>query len=626
MCLAVLASWLILLVNEPLRAQTVVDVSITAASDDAIQNGDGGVFLTTARLSLGHLPWVGVRFINLNIPPGVNITSAYLEFTAAGDHSAVTNLAIYGEANATALTFADARNNISARSRTSASVAWNNLATWTKGNVYQSPEIRTIVQELVDRDDWTTSSPAVLLLQAANDSGIRLANAFGNDTPGVTKLHIEYTTEEPPVAPDLLFGVGDAYTLYKQEEGRPHILEQWLCNVTLIAAGATQDDFDKEASVNDVAYVSAAVNAADLGTKLTSTPLGVVNEQPDLVDEFGFAGTYALSSQDTLTLLTNSHHATRDFTVGKHTVLTTSQSVMHLTGTLPTELLVLGQWDSGSSLAAIEAGGELFDGSIAPGRRINLPWGSSTFDISTLTTDGQTLLRQSIEWAAGLVGHWKLDELTGTTAKDSSINVNHGTLGGGSTFDNDSVSPAQVETALRFDGNDDNVAISNDASLQLSKALSITAWVKGSSWDRGGGGDVNTILRKGNSDPTNYQLAIAGGRLTFYLDDSDSLGIQGSTVLSTRQWHHVAATWDGTTALLYVDGVLDNSPGSTLVAPIGTDSRALYLGGQSGGDYFTGTLDDVRLYNHALGADEIAQIEGIGKLDGVRVLKWVEIK
>ena len=39
-------------------------------------------------------------------------------------------------------------------------------------------------------------------------------------------------------------------------------------------------------------------------------------------------------------------------------------------------------------------------------------------------------------------------------------------------------------------------------------------------------------------------------------------GIRGNTVLATGQWYHVAATWDGTTVKIYVNGVLDNSPGT----------------------------------------------------------------
>ncbi len=73
-------------------------------------------------------------------------------------------------------------------------------------------------------------------------------------------------------------------------------------------------------------------------------------------------------------------------------------------------------------------------------------------------------------------------------------------------------------------------------------------------------------------------------------------------------WYHVAATWDGVKGRVYLNGVLDNTPVAR-AAPIGTDTRAVYLGGRSGGtDITNGTVDDVRFYNRCLTAAEIAEL------------------
>jgi hypothetical protein len=136
--------------------------------------------------------------------------------------------------------------------------------------------------------------------------------------------------------------------------------------------------------------------------------------------------------------------------------------------------------------------------------------------------------------------------------------------------------------------------------------LSIAAWVKGDSW--GSGTDVDTILRKGEANPNNYALAISDGRVEFLLDGNDGAGHRSNTVLSTGQWYHVAATWDGANVRIYIDGQLDNTIARS--GTIGSDTRSLYIGGRSGTDFFNGMLRDVRLYNRPLTTAEIVRLAG----------------
>jgi hypothetical protein len=138
--------------------------------------------------------------------------------------------------------------------------------------------------------------------------------------------------------------------------------------------------------------------------------------------------------------------------------------------------------------------------------------------------------------------------------------------------------------------------------------MTIAAWIKGDSW--GAADDVDVIIRKGEGNPNNYQLAIAAGRVALMLDDSDTAGIRGNTTLSTGQWYHVAAVWDGATVKIYVNGVLDNTPAAR-TGTIGTDTRALYIGGRSGTDLFDGMIRDVRFYNRALYESEIKYFAGL---------------
>ena len=199
----------------------------------------------------------------------------------------------------------------------------------------------------------------------------------------------------------------------------------------------------------------------------------------------------------------------------------------------------------------------------------------------------------------GLVGRWELDQSSGTNAADSTPFDRSATLSGTPSWSSDCGGMA----AFDFNGTSHYFTVPNTADFQPTGMLSFCAWINGDSW--GSGTDVDAIVRKGDANPNNFGLAISDGRVELLLDGNDGSGIRGNTVLSTGQWYHVAATWDGATAKLYVNGVLDNSPGTARVGTIATDTRPLYIGGRAGADYFDGMLRDVRIYNRALTASEL---------------------
>jgi hypothetical protein len=205
----------------------------------------------------------------------------------------------------------------------------------------------------------------------------------------------------------------------------------------------------------------------------------------------------------------------------------------------------------------------------------------------------------------GLIGRWKLNESSGTTATDSTIFNRDGTLTGTASWSSDCGGMGVFD----FNGGTDLFTVANAADFQPTTMLSISAWIKGDSW--GSGSSANAILRKGDANPNNYSLQVSDGRVELLLDGTDAGGIRGNTVLNTGQWYHVAATWDGVTAKIYVNGVLDNSPGTARAAPIATDTRPLYLGGRAGADYFDGMIRDVRIYNRPLTAAELVQGAGL---------------
>ena len=465
-----------------------------------------------------------------------------------------------------------------------------------------------------------------------NAAGRRVGLPWGGGTFDFNRLNsngktlmrraIEWAAAAP--GSPLLVVAADADSPSTQEVARFALLESWAYSVILIDDDATQADFNAAVTGVDVAYIPEEVAAASLSAKLAGAAVGVVSEKADLADEMGISTGCAVGTGSLLEITDNQHYITSALSTGTVAIFDSAQPTTAVAGKLASDLLVLAKWGSDKALATLDAGGMLHDGGFVAGRRVQLPWGDGAFDINALNANGRLILQRSLEWAGKLAGHWRLDETTGNVSADSSGKNNHGTLSSGFSFVSDSVSPGKHGNALRFDGAGDYISIPSAASVQPTSGLTISAWIKGDAW--GSGTDVDAILRKGEANPNNYQLAVADGRVALFLDDGDGAGFRGDTVLQTGKWYHVAATWDGTNVMIFVDGKPDRTIAGLRAVPIGADSRALYIGGRSGADFFDGVIDDVRLYSYGMRESELKNLKGIGQPKGVRILVWKEVQ
>ncbi len=165
---------------------------------------------------------------------------------------------------------------------------------------------------------------------------------------------------------------------------------------------------------------------------------------------------------------------------------------------------------------------------------------------------------------------------------------------------------------LQFDGND-VVVIPNSTSLNPSQ-LTLECQVNFArlSTGTGYGGDDNQVLvmKGADVDPGQYHLCQLGFTdpsiqgLTFYMDWRKGAGTERS--LQVNRWYHLAGTYDGSVAKLYLDGDLIAT--STIgTVPVG-NSEPLYLSyNHSTGFpfYLTGALDEVRVWSHARTQQEI---------------------
>ena len=184
-------------VSNPSGGTTTLNVPIAGSSDDAEEAGGATktMFLNSGDLEMvrdnGADQTVGLRFAGLAVPPGATISNAYVQFTTqATGPTAVTSLTIKGEAADNPGTFTTTLGNISARATTSAAVGWS-VPIWTSvgaaGQDQRTPNLATVVQQLVSRPGWANGNAIVLIITG---TGRRVAHTFDSGVPAV--LHVEY--------------------------------------------------------------------------------------------------------------------------------------------------------------------------------------------------------------------------------------------------------------------------------------------------------------------------------------------------------------------------------------------------------------------------------------------------
>ncbi|NIS88563.1 MAG: hypothetical protein GTN98_00500, partial [Woeseiaceae bacterium] len=184
-----------LVINPASAGSCPIDVSIAASSDDAEESlSTGSTSLSSSDLELvndGADQEIGLRFLNLDIPQGATIDSAYVTFYAKNTSSGgPLDLTFYAEKIGDAPTFVNATNNITNRTKTTASVTWSNLTDWSVADAaHQSPELKTIIQEVVNQGTWAANNNLAIIISGTAGQTRR---AWSFDSTGtVAALHVE---------------------------------------------------------------------------------------------------------------------------------------------------------------------------------------------------------------------------------------------------------------------------------------------------------------------------------------------------------------------------------------------------------------------------------------------------
>jgi hypothetical protein len=205
-----------------------------------------------------------------------------------------------------------------------------------------------------------------------------------------------------------------------------------------------------------------------------------------------------------------------------------------------------------------------------------------------------------------LVAYYRFDEGAGTTVHDCSGNGNDGTIltspSGGSWV------KGHVGTAIAVDGTAGCVAIKSSTQLALTSAMTVTAWVNVTQYV-----SITYIVGK-SIDATHLGWRLgtnAPSTLIYLLGTNSDAGVTDSIQISnepTSTWLHVAATFTNGNLHEYVNATSQTT--GTGPAAIYDDANAVVTIGcrADNSSYFIGQIDEVRLYDRALSAVEIATI------------------
>ncbi len=170
------------------------DVRISSGMDDVEETvSDGDMYTNSSDMELvydGHDQIVGLRFLNVSIPPTATITEAYIEFETDDTYNRnPCNLLIHGQAHNNAPAFSTSPRNISDRTPTNSSVTWSPPDWNQKDEKHRTPNLAAIIQEIIKIPGWNSGNAMVFVIVG---EGRRSAESFEEEPANAALLHIEY--------------------------------------------------------------------------------------------------------------------------------------------------------------------------------------------------------------------------------------------------------------------------------------------------------------------------------------------------------------------------------------------------------------------------------------------------
>jgi N-acetylneuraminic acid mutarotase len=230
-------------------------------------------------------------------------------------------------------------------------------------------------------------------------------------------------------------------------------------------------------------------------------------------------------------------------------------------------------------------------------------------DFGSVESGQNEILINDIGPIEGLVGWWKFDEGSGTVAYDSSGNGHDGNLTNGPTW-----TTGKIGGALSFDGVDDHIIMQNFLGIGGRNPRSITAWIKTTTSN-------STICEYGKDQDSQRWTFIISAE-GYLRNEVYNGALVASSKINDGNWHFVCSILPPNSTkignlLHYADGIVEEASFSsdkhfstTLLEHFIIGRRTL---GNSKQDFYTGLIDDVRIYDRALSAEEVQALYNLGQ-------------
>lgn len=217
-----------------------------------------------------------------------------------------------------------------------------------------------------------------------------------------------------------------------------------------------------------------------------------------------------------------------------------------------------------------------------------------------------------VQLGKGLVGDWPMNG----NAKDNTPYGDNGTVTA-ATLTTDR--KGRANSAYSFDQTTTFITLANNAALKPTQGISVGAWVKPTNMSSTTEQKIVSATESGS-----YSIAITGSSadgncnansLCFFLDINGTayrVVQTARTALTNGNWYYISATYDGTSLVLYVNG--SSVASGSYTGPITEANAPLCIGAEAGaascngGQYFAGTIDDVRIWNRGLSQAEITAL------------------
>jgi hypothetical protein len=182
---------------------------------------------------------------------------------------------------------------------------------------------------------------------------------------------------------------------------------------------------------------------------------------------------------------------------------------------------------------------------------------------------------------------------------------------------------ASTSPALSFDGSSNINMTSRLGVGYYSKGLTMSSWVKTTSATIADYYEPANPIFGDTTGAVGMQFGVSNGVAAYHVYDSGWKVVYGKTKVNDDKWHHIAVTHDYTTLAVrvYLDGVLDAESTSSIYGYGGIG----YIGRGVGGSYFTGSLDDVQLWNKALSSDDIKLLPTNPNLSSADLILWYKM-